>query len=118
LGRTEEAQEWLTKALELDPASAEAHTSLALSRLTSGDLRGAMEHARAVEELESLTPQELLQYGSLRENLDALLSSPLADALMQQADLAGDEESANMNREMADMLGGMQRSLALTQYLR
>lgn len=118
LGRPEQSREWLQKALEIDPSFAEAQVALAAQCLDEGDVRGAMQAARLVENADVLTITGFMTYSAIRESLDTLLQSPLADALMQQADMAADDETAEANRELAGMLGSMQKSLALTHYLR
>ncbi|MDQ2731709.1 MAG: hypothetical protein M3Y56_08630 [Armatimonadota bacterium] len=118
LGRPEVSGEWLQKALSLDPDFAEAHVAWAAQCLNEGDVRGAMQAARQVEKADVLTVTGFMTYNAIRESLDTLLQSPLADALMEQADMTGDDEAAEANRELAGMLGSMQKSLALTHYLR
>jgi hypothetical protein len=116
--RMEQSREWLEKARELDPNSAAVHIGLAFQCLNEANLRGALEEFRILENTPELTVTEFLNYQVVRENLDSVLQSPLADALMAQADITADPETAEANRELAGLLGSMQKSMALTQYLR
>ena len=118
LGRMEVSREWLEKALQADPNSMEARIGLAAQCLMDGDLRGAIDQSRFVENATVLSVTEFLGYQNVREHVNSILQSPMADALLAQADLAGDEESAEASREMAGLLGNMQRSMALGQYLK
>ncbi|MCA1597150.1 MAG: hypothetical protein LC772_12115, partial [Chloroflexi bacterium] len=106
-GRLDESRTWIEQALALEPESVGAHMTLASLCLLEGDLRGAVEQSRFVEQAENMTPSEVLAYHGVQESLNTLLESPLADALMAQADLAQDDESAEANRELAGMLGAM-----------
>jgi tetratricopeptide (TPR) repeat protein len=118
LGRLSESREWLEKALEIEPDLVEAHVAMATTYLMEGNLRPALDHARIVEEAAVVTVSEFMGYQAVRDNINGIMSSPMADALLAQADMASDEETADANRDLANLLGSMQKSLALTQYLR